>query len=75
MVAAVGANIGISYWDASRKAEARQAIQSLCEGEGGTYLTSADGGPGGCRCSVGREITWDWDSLGKRDPQARICAP
>jgi|GEM_PF-1842291 len=75
MIVGVGTNVAFHFWNVSRKAEARQAIQSLCEGEGGSYLLSADGGPGGCRCGVGREITWDWDSLGKRDPQARICAP
>ena len=78
MAVGVGVSSGFSYLEASRKAEVRQALQSLCEGEGGSYLRPSDTGPGGCRCVTGgseRDITWTWESLGKRDPQSRICGP
>jgi len=75
MAVGVGVSSGFSYLEASRKAEVRQALQSLCEGEGGSYLRPSDTGPGGCRCRAGSDITWTWDSLGKRDPQSRICGP
>jgi len=78
MIAGVAGSLGISFWDAYRKVEARQALQSLCEGEGGSYLNPSDGGPGGCRCTSGRgsrDITWTWDSIGNRDPQSGICVP
>jgi hypothetical protein len=76
----VGTGVGTGLqWAGSalKKSEARKSLRSLCEQEGGGYLSSEEG-PGGCRCPSGgggnRDQTWTWETLGKRDPQARLCS-